>query len=106
MMKIPDAEQFGGKSNIPANLSQSDWLTGVKNRSCVGCHQLGQLSTRTIPASLGQLETGEKAWIRRVQSGPAAPFMLNPLTHVLRRVPLKYFGDCAVRIAKGELPHR
>src|SRR6266850_7625503 len=24
MLKIPDAEQFGGKSNIPANISQSD----------------------------------------------------------------------------------
>jgi hypothetical protein len=52
MMKIPDADQFGGKSNIPANISQSDWLVVVKNRSCVGCHQLGQLSTRTRPASL------------------------------------------------------
>src|SRR5439155_24724737 len=54
MMKIPDADQFGGKSNIPANITQSDWLTVVKNRACVGCHQLGQLSTRTIPASLGE----------------------------------------------------
>src|SRR5882724_8781237 len=61
MLKIPDADQFGGKSNIPANITQSDWLTVVKNRGCVGCHQLGQLSTRTIPASLGQFETAEKA---------------------------------------------
>src|SRR5207249_4482090 len=105
MLKIPDADQFGGKSNIPANITQSDWLTVVKNRSCIGCHQLGQLSTRTIPASLGQFETGEKAWIRRVQSGQAAPFMLNPLTQVLGGVPFKYFGDWTDRIAKGELPH-
>src|SRR3981189_159411 len=26
MMKIPDADQFGGKSNIPANVTQSEWL--------------------------------------------------------------------------------
>src|SRR5256885_1301694 len=39
MLKIPDADQFGGKSNIPANIAQSDWLTVVKNRSCVGCHR-------------------------------------------------------------------
>jgi hypothetical protein len=83
MLKIPDAEQFGGKSNIPANVTQSDWLVVVKNRSCVGCHQLGQLSTRTIPASLGQFESSEKAWIRRVQSGQAANLMLTPLTQVL-----------------------
>jgi hypothetical protein len=105
MLKIPEADQFGGKSNIPANISQSDWLVVVKNRSCVGCHQLGQLSTRTIPASLGQFETGEKAWIRRVQSGQAAPLMLNPLTQVLGGVPFKYFGDWTDRVAKGELPH-
>src|SRR2546428_3637456 len=105
MLKIPDADQFGGKSNIPANITQSDWLTVVKNRGCVGCHQLGQLSTRTIPASLGQFETAEKAWIRRVQSGQAAPFMLNPLTQVLGGVPFKYFGDWTDRVAKGELPH-
>src|SRR3989442_8458857 len=105
MLKIPDAEQFGGKSNIPANISQSDWLVVVKNRSCVGCHQLGQLSTRTIPASLGQFETGERAWIRRVQSGQAPTVQLNPLTQALRGVPFKYFGDWTDRVAKGELPH-
>ena len=105
MLKIPDAGQFGGKSNIPANVTQSDWLAVVKNRSCIGCHQLGQLSTRTIPASLGQFESSEKAWIRRVQSGQAADLMLNPLTEVLGGVPFKYFGDWTDRVAKGELPH-
>src|SRR3989449_1400452 len=105
MLKIPEADQFGGKSNIPASITQSDWLTVVKNRACVGCHQLGQLATRTIPASLGPFESGEKAWIRRVQSGQAATFMLNPLTQVLGGVPFKYFGDWTDRVAKGELPH-
>src|SRR3989442_14934394 len=66
---------------------------------------LGELSTRTIPAALGQFESSEKAWIRRVQSGQAAPLMLNPLTGVLGGVPFKYFGDWTDRIAKGELPH-
>src|SRR5207249_2783311 len=74
MMKIPDEGQFGGKSNIPANITQADWLTVVKNRSCVGCHQLGQQSTRTIPKSLGEFGSSEAAWIRRVQTGQAAPF--------------------------------
>src|SRR5438309_7613120 len=105
MLKIPDASQFGGKSNIPEKITQSDWLTVVKNRSCVGCHQLGQQSTRTIPAALGDFKSSDEAWIRRVQSGQSAPFMLNPLTGVLGGVPFKYFGDWTDRIAKGELPH-
>jgi len=105
MLKIPDESQFGGKSNIPEKIAQSDWLTVVKNRSCVGCHQLGQASTRTIPAALGEFPTSEAAWIRRVQSGQAAPNMLNPLTQVLGGAPFKYFGDWTDRVAKGELPH-
>jgi hypothetical protein len=105
MMKIPDASQFGGASNIPANITQSDRLTVVKNRSCVGCHQLGQLSTRTIPKTLGEFSSSEAAWIRRVQSGQAALLMVTPLTQVLGSVLFKYFADWTDRVAKGELPH-
>src|SRR6266568_2958266 len=39
MLKIPEPSQFGGKSNIPENVRQFDWLSVVKNRACVGCHQ-------------------------------------------------------------------
>jgi hypothetical protein len=105
MLTIPDASQFGGKSKIPEKVTQTDWLTVVKNRSCVGCHQMGQLSTRTIPTTLGEFKSSEEAWIRRVQSGQAAPSMLNPLTQVLGGAPFKYFGEWTDRIAKGELPH-
>src|SRR5262245_46130953 len=105
MLKIPDASQFGGASDIPANITRSDWLTVVKNRNCVGCHQLGQLATRTIPASLGEFGSSEAAWIRRVQSGQAGPFMVTPLTTTLGSAPFKYFADWTDRVAKGELPH-
>src|SRR5262249_24349491 len=104
MMKIPGQDQFGGKSDIPANITQADWLTTVKNQSCVGCHQLGQLSTRTIPAALGEFKNGEEAWIRRVQAGQASPLMVNPFASKLGGVPFKYFGDWTDRVAKGELP--
>jgi hypothetical protein len=104
MMKIPDASQFGGKSKIPEKVTQTDWLSTVKNRNCIGCHQLGQLSTRTIPASLGEFKSGEDAWIRRVQSGQSAENMVNPLG-ALGGEPFKYFGDWTDRVAKGELPH-
>ena len=104
MLKIPDKDQFGGKGDIPAGITQTDWLTTMKNQACVGCHQLGQLATRTIPAALGEFKTGEAAWIRRVQSGQAAPSMVNPLAGKLGGVPFKYFGDWTDRIANGELP--
>ena len=104
MLKIPDKDQFGGKSDIPANVTQADWLTTIKNQACVGCHQLGQLSTRTIPAAFGDAKSGEEAWIRRVQAGQASPLMVNPLAGKLGGVPFKYFADWTDRVAKGELP--
>src|SRR5262245_24070298 len=105
MLKIPEASAFGGASDIPEKITQSEWLAVVKNRACVGCHQLGQLSTRTLPATLGTFKSGEEAWMRRVQSGQAAPLMVNPLAGYLGGVPFRYFGDWTDRIAKGELPH-
>jgi hypothetical protein len=104
MLKIPAADQFGGKSDIPEKITQADWLTTLKNQACVGCHQLGSLGTRTIPAALGSFKTGEEAWARRIQSGQAAPLMINPIAGKFNGVPLKYFGDWTDRIAKGELP--
>jgi hypothetical protein len=104
MLKIPAADQFGGKSDIPDKITQADWLTTLKNQACVGCHQLGSLGTRTIPAALGSFKTGEEAWARRIQSGQAAPLMINPIAGKLGSVPLKYFGDWTDRVAKGELP--
>jgi len=104
MLKIPDRDQFGGKGPLPEKITQIEWLTTIKNRSCIGCHQLGQRSTRTVPASFGEFKSGEEAWIRRIQSGQAAENMVNPLG-ALGGLPFKYFGDWTDRIAKGELPH-
>jgi streptogramin lyase len=104
MLKIPDASQFGGKGEIPEKITQTDWLVTMKNRNCIGCHQLGQLSTRTIPPALGQFKSGEEAWIRRVQSGQSGESMANALGN-LGGVPFKYFGEWTDRIAQGALPH-
>ncbi len=104
MLKIPDKDQFGGKSDIPEKITQTQWLTAMKNQGCVGCHQLGQLATRTIPAAFGHFETGEDAWARRIQSGQAATNMVNIAAGQYGSVPLKYFGDWTDRIAAGELP--
>src|SRR6204780_3826858 len=105
MLKIPGADQFGGKSDIPDKVTQAQWLTTIKNQACVGCHQLGSLATRTIPAALGTFKSGEEAWARRIQSGQAAPLMVNPIAGTLGSVPLQYFGDWTDRVANGELPH-
>ena len=102
--KIPGADQFGGKSDIPAKVRQFDWLNLMKNNGCVGCHQLGQAATRTIPKAFGDFKTGEDAWIRRTQSGQAGELMVNILAGQLGGAPYKYFGDWTDRIAKGELP--
>jgi hypothetical protein len=104
MLKIPGIDQFGGKSDIPDNVTQVDWLTAIKNQACVGCHQLGQLSTRTVPAALGEFKNGEEAWERRVQAGQASPLMVNVLAGKFSGVPFKYFGEWTDSIANGALP--
>jgi hypothetical protein len=104
MLKIPDADQFGGKSDIPAKLTQQGWLNAMKNNGCIGCHQLGQLSTRTIPKALGEFDSAADAWLRRVQSGQSGEQMVNLLAGELGGVPFRYFGEWTDRIAKGELP--
>src|ERR1700737_1715497 len=104
MMKIPPVSEFGGKSNIPEKLTQNDWLKQMKNIGCIGCHQIGQESTRTIPAAFGKFDSGEDAWMRRVQSGQSGEQMTNQLAGNFGGVPFKYLGDWTDRIAKGELP--
>jgi hypothetical protein len=103
MLKIPAADQFGGKSSIPARLSQNQWIAAMKNTGCIGCHQLGQQSTRTIPPSLGTFASGAEAWRRRVQSGQSGQMMLNQLNN-LGEQSFANYGDWTDRIARGELP--
>ena len=103
MLKIPAADQFGGGSSIPARLTQQNWLSSVKNTGCIGCHQLGQLSTRTIPATLGTFANSVEAWKRRVQSGQSGQQMLGQLNG-LGELSFANYADWTDRVAKGELP--
>jgi hypothetical protein len=109
MMKIPDASEFGGKGAIPAKITQSEWLNSMKNNGCVGCHQMGQLATRTfpkeVPFPMGKFANSEEAWFRRIQSGQSGENMFNQIVKNLGAAPIKYFADWTDRIAKGELPH-
>ena len=104
MLKIPPVKDFGGSTDIPKNITQDNWLRQMNNIDCIGCHQLGQESTRTIPAAFGKFESGADAWQRRVQCGQTGELMTNRLAGQFGGVPYKYFGDWADRIAKGELP--
>ena len=105
MMKLPKPEDFGGKGRIPENITPKEWMSSVKNIACVGCHQLGQESTRTLPAAFSHFKSGEEAWMRRVMSGQSGQQMINMLGGRLGGAPFQYFGDWTDRIAKGELPH-
>ena len=105
MLRIPGADQFGGKSDIPEKLTQIDWLKQVKNIGCIGCHQLGQASTRAIPNVFLEGHSHEEAWMRRVQSGQSGEQMVNQLAGVFGGAPFGYYAEWTERIAKGELPH-
>jgi hypothetical protein len=109
MLKIPDKSEFGGKGKIPAKVNQNQWLNTMKNNGCVGCHQMGQLSTRTfpkeVPFPMGKFANSEEAWFRRIQSGQSFPNMFDPIVKQLGGAPIRYFADWTDRVAKGELPH-
>jgi hypothetical protein len=104
MMKIPPAKDFGGSTDIPKNITQDIWRQRMGNVDCVGCHQLGQEATRTVPAQFGSFETGEEAWMRRIAAGQSGESMTNRIAGQLGGMPYKYFGDWTDRVAQGELP--
>jgi hypothetical protein len=63
MMNLPTEEEV---AELDGGLNL--YLTWVKNMGCVGCHQLGNEATRTIPPAFADIESSEEAWIRRISS--------------------------------------
>ena len=100
MMKLPSQAELAG---IDGGVNA--YLTWMKNMGCVGCHQMGQLSTRTLPVGLNLLESSEAAWHQRIRSGQAGNSMVGLASGLLQGVPIKYLADWTDRIAAGELPH-
>ncbi len=100
MMKIPPESET---ARIPGG--RNEYIMWMKNMTCIGCHQLGQLSTRTFPANLGEFDSSEQAWIRRLSAGQAGEYMITVMAQELAGVPVKYLADWTDRIAAGELPH-
>ncbi|TAJ93639.1 MAG: carboxypeptidase regulatory-like domain-containing protein [Gammaproteobacteria bacterium] len=99
MMHMPEANEV---ATIPGGLNA--YLMWMKNMGCVGCHQLGNLATRTLPEGLGEFADSKAAWARRISSGQAGAGMIGQVTGLLQGVPLKYLADWTDRIAAGELP--
>jgi hypothetical protein len=105
MLTMPPDSELGGEATYadPGASRQANWLRQIKNIGCIGCHQIGQEATRTIPAQFGSFKSSEEAWMRRVQSGLAGEEMTRE-AGFFNAAPLKYLGDWTDRIAKGELP--
>jgi hypothetical protein len=99
MMKLPAEAEV---AQIPGG--RNAYLMWMKNMACVGCHQMGDLATRTIPAALGQFDSSQAAWMRRIQSGQAGRDMVSTAMGTLKGIPFKYLADWTDRIAAGELP--
>jgi hypothetical protein len=103
MLEIPGKDQFGEGSAFPATVTQERYVASMKTNGCIGCHQIGQLSTRTIPEAFKEF-SHQDAWVRRVQSGQAGSQMINTLAGPLAGVPIKYYGEWTEKIANGALP--
>jgi hypothetical protein len=99
MLHLPQKAEV---AKLPGGLDE--YTMWVKNMGCVGCHQLGQLATRTFPPSLGKFNSSHDAWLRRISSGQAGADMVRIAVGQLGGVPLGYFADWTDRIARGELP--
>ncbi len=99
MMNLPTEEETATLRN-----GRNEYLMWMKNMACVGCHQLGQFSTRTIPPSLGKFNSSHDAWLRRISSGQAGNNMIQTAMGTLGGLPLKYLSEWTDRVALGELP--
>ncbi len=109
MLNIPAANLFPGTgatgNGVPVTLrDQGQWLRYLKTDSCNSCHQLGDKSTRTIPAALGHFNTSAEAWERRIQSGQASQLMVNGIGNFDTARALQNFGNWTDRVGRGELP--
>jgi hypothetical protein len=99
MMGLPSDEEV---AELPGGLPY--YLTWVKNMGCVGCHQMGNEATRTIPTALADIRPSQAAWARRISSGQAGDNMLRTASERLKGLPIKYMADWTDRIAAGEIP--
>src|ERR1700690_2993750 len=83
--------------------NQAEWLYAFK-AGCLGCHMVGQKSTREIPASLGTFKTSSEAWEHFLLSGQVGRTMLGTVDRLGHDQGLAMYADWGDRIARGEVP--
>src|ERR1051325_371954 len=93
-----------GNGISPAMKTQAQYLWQIKSGTCMACHGLGTKATRELPEALRNMESTEKAWERRIQSGQAGGNMVSSIAQFGAQRTLKMFADWTDRIAAGELP--
>ena len=100
MMKLPEESEYEGIQG-----GKNGYLMWIKNNGCIGCHQLGNEYTRTIPTSIvAEHKDSATAWMRRAQSGQAGHIMMLMGAGKAKGLPFKYMGEWTDRIAAGALP--
>lgn len=109
LIEPPGRDEFpgtgpDGNGISPDIRTQADWLRRMKSGSCMACHQLGSLGTRTMPGEIGQFDSSVEAWERRILSGQAGQGMMNGVAQMGARRALEMFADWTDRIEAGEVP--
>jgi hypothetical protein len=109
LLHIPPTSDFPGTGPNGNGISermrdQGEWLEYTKTDGCEACHQLGEKSTREIPASLGALDSSVAAWDKRIQAGQVGSLMSSRATLMGRKRVLAMYADWTDRIKAGELP--
>jgi hypothetical protein len=104
MLRLPSEADFKTRDGIGPNVTRQGWIGSMKNVGCIGCHQIGQRATRTLPDEFARLPSAEMAWIRRVQSGQSGQQMMGQLSN-LGAQSFRRLAEWTDRIAAGDLPH-
>jgi hypothetical protein len=100
MLGLPDEEEL---EDLSGGLNH--YLMRIKNMGCVGCHQMGNLATRTLPPEFADMESSEQAWARRITAGQAGTSMTRTIA-LMKGQPLRHFAEWSDRIAAGETPEQ
>lgn len=109
LLRVPGKEEFPGTGPTGNGIAstvrtQAQFVRLIKSGGCMACHALGTIGTRELLPALRGMESSEKAWERRLQSGQAGANMISTLFQAGRERTLKVFADWTDRIAAGEVP--
>ncbi len=108
LLKVPPASEFpgtgpDGNGINPMFTTQADFVRGIKNNACLGCHQMGSKGTRELNPALGTFKNSVEAWAQRLKAGQAGGGMPGMVSQMGPRA-LQMFADWTDRIAAGEVP--